>query len=137
MIIRHKPHRRSVARRANKPAVITLYLHEVGQVPEVPPKEERALIARIRRGDSAARDRLIKGSLRRVVQISREFEGIHLPLLDLISEGNLGLLKAVNQFNPQQDEDFSSYSTWWIRQSIKRALANGASRKRPRKAAMN
>ncbi len=104
-------------------AAVTLYLREVGQVPVILPQEEAALVARIKRGDRKARERLIKANLRRVVEISREYENIGLPLLDLISEGNVGLLKAVERFDLTNGQSFSAYSTWWIKQSIKRALA--------------
>ena len=87
------------------------------------PREEVDLAARIKRGDKKARERMIKASLRQVVAIAREFEDIGLPLLDLISEGNLGLLKAIERFDPAKDGKLSAYSAWWIKQSIKRALA--------------
>jgi DNA-directed RNA polymerase sigma subunit (sigma70/sigma32) len=103
---------------------ITLYLREIGQVPRLTPAEELELLGRIRKGDRRARERLIKAKLRLVVKISREYENIGLPLLDLISEGNLGLLKAVERFDPAKDTDFSACSAWWIKQAIKRALAS-------------
>ena len=103
---------------------IKLYLCEIGQVKQLTPEEEIELVARTKRGDRKARERLIKGNLRRVVKISREYENISLPLLDLISEGNIGLIKAVERFEPTKGNKFSTFSAWWIRRSIQRALAN-------------
>ena len=108
----------------NGDTAIKLYLCEIGQVKQLTPEEEIELVARTKRGDRKARERLIKGNLRRVVEISREYENIGLPLLDLISEGNIGLIKAVERFEPTQGNKFSTFSAWWIKQSIKRALAN-------------
>jgi DNA-directed RNA polymerase sigma subunit (sigma70/sigma32) len=108
----------------NGDTAIKLYLREIGQVEQLTPEEEIELVARTKRGDRKARERLIKGNLRRVVKISREYENIGLPLLDLISEGNIGLMKAVERFEPTKGNKFSSFSAWWIKQSIKRALAN-------------
>jgi len=93
-------------------------------VEQLTPEEEIELVARTKRGDRKARERLIKGNLRRVVKISREYENIGLPLLDLISEGNLGLMKAVERFEPTKGNRFSTFSAWWIKQSVKRGLAN-------------
>jgi DNA-directed RNA polymerase sigma subunit (sigma70/sigma32) len=101
-----------------------LYLCEIGQVEQLTPEDEIGLVARTKRGDRKARERLIKGNLRRVVKISRKFENNGLPLLDLISEGNIGLIKAVERFEPTKGNKFSTFSAWWIKQSIKRALAN-------------
>jgi RNA polymerase primary sigma factor len=107
----------------NSEAAITIYVREVGQVKALTPQEETALIARIKRGDRKARERLIKGNLRRVVEISRDYECSGLPLLDVISEGNVGLIKAVEGFEPIRGSDFASYSAWWIKQAIRRAIA--------------
>ena len=101
-----------------------LYLREIGQVKLLTPQEEIRLAARIKRGDKKARELLIKANLRLVVKIAREYEGIGLPLLDLISEGNMGLMKAVERFDPAKGGKLSTYGSWWIKQSIKRALAN-------------
>ena len=108
----------------NGDTAIKLYLCEIGQVKQLTPEEEIGLVARTKRGDRKARERLIKGNLRRVIKISREYENIGLPLLDLISEGNFGLIKAVERFDPTKGNKFSIFSVWWIKQSIKRALAN-------------
>jgi DNA-directed RNA polymerase sigma subunit (sigma70/sigma32) len=107
----------------NGETAINLYLREIGQVKPLTPREEMVLVTRVRKGDRKAREQLIKGSLRRVAEISGEFENIGLSQLDLISEGNLGLLKAVERFDPAKGTTFSAFSTWWIKQSIKRALS--------------
>ena len=103
---------------------IKLYLREIGQVQLLTPQEEIQLAARIKRGDKKAREQMIKANLRLVVKIARDYEGIGLPLLDLISEGNIGLMKAVERFDPKKGGKLSTYGSWWIKQSIKRALAN-------------
>ncbi|MCU0784860.1 MAG: RNA polymerase sigma factor RpoD/SigA [Verrucomicrobia bacterium] len=103
---------------------IKLYLREIGQVKLLTPQEEIVLAARIKRGDKKAREHMIKANLRLVVKIARDYEGIGLPLLDLISEGNIGLMKAVERFDPSKGGKLSTYGSWWIKQSIKRALAN-------------
>ena len=108
----------------NGDTAIKLYLCEIGQVEQLTSEEEIELVARTKRGNRKARERLIKGNLRRVVKISREYEHNGLPLLDLISEGNIGLIKAVERFEPTKGNKFSTFSAWWIKQSIKRALAN-------------
>jgi len=103
---------------------IKLYLREIGQVKLLTPLEEIELAARIKKGDKKAREQMIKANLRLVVKIARDYEGIGLPLLDLISEGNIGLMKAVERFDPAKGGKLSTYGSWWIKQSIKRALAN-------------
>jgi RNA polymerase primary sigma factor len=103
---------------------IKLYLREIGQVKLLTPQEEVVLAARIKKGDKKAREQMIKANLRLVVKIARDYEGIGLPLLDLISEGNIGLMKAVERFDPAKGGKLSTYGSWWIKQSIKRALAN-------------
>ena len=103
---------------------IKLYLREIGQVRLLTPQEEIDLAARIKKGDKKAREQMIKANLRLVVKIARDYEGIGLPLLDLISEGNIGLMKAVERFDPAKGGKLSTYGSWWIKQSIKRALAN-------------
>ena len=101
-----------------------LYLREVGQTPLITPKEEIQLARRIRKGDKAAREHMIKANLRLVVKIARDYENYGLPLLDLINEGNIGLMKGVERFDPRKGAKLSTYAAWWIKQSIKRALAN-------------
>src|SRR5262249_44673415 len=87
-------------------------------------EEEIALAKRIKKGDEQAREHMIKANLRLVVKIARDYEGLGLPLLDLINEGNIGLMKGVERFNPAKGAKLSTYASWWIKQSIKRALAN-------------
>jgi RNA polymerase primary sigma factor len=101
-----------------------LYLREIGQVKLLTAQEEVDLAVRIKKGDKKAREQMIKANLRLVVKIARDYEGIGLPLLDLISEGNIGLMKAVERFDPGRGAKLSTYASWWIKQSIKRALAN-------------
>lgn len=104
--------------------ILKLYLREIGQVALLTPREEIALAKRIRKGDRKAREQMIKANLRLVVKIARDYEGFGLPLLDLINEGNIGLMKGVERFNPRKGAKLSTYASWWIKQSIKRALAN-------------
>jgi len=103
---------------------IKLYLKEIGQIKLLTPKEEVVLAARIKKGDRKAREDMIKANLRLVVKIAHDYENYGLPLLDLISEGNIGLMKAVERFDPAKGGKLSTYAAWWIKQSIKRALAN-------------
>src|ERR1700741_295250 len=103
---------------------IKIYLREIGQIPLLTPKQEIELAAKIKRGDQAARAHMIKANLRLVVKIAHDYSNLGLPLLDLISEGNIGLMKAVERFDPAKGGKLSTYSAWWIKQSIKRALAN-------------
>jgi RNA polymerase primary sigma factor len=101
-----------------------LYLREVGQTKLLTPEEEVKLALRIKKGDKRAREQMIKANLRLVVKIARGYEGCGMPLLDLISEGNVGLMRAVERFDPNKGAKLSTYSTWWIKHAIKRALAN-------------
>jgi RNA polymerase primary sigma factor len=103
---------------------IGLYLREISQVPLLTPAEEVKLAAQIKRGNKRAREKMIKANLRLVVKIANDFSTFGLPLLDLISEGNIGLMKAVERFDPKKGGKLSTYASWWIKQSIKRALAN-------------
>ncbi len=103
---------------------LQMYLQEIGKTPLLTPKEEVALAKRIRKGDKAARDHMIQANLRLVVKIANDYKDFGLPLLDLISEGNIGLIKAVERFDPRKGGKLSTYAAWWIKQSIKRALAN-------------
>ena len=105
---------------------IKIYLREIGQIPLLTPQDEIRLAARIKRGDKAARAQMIKANLRLVVKIAHDYSNFGLPLLDLISEGNIGLMKAVERFDPKKGGKLSTYAAWWIKQSIKRALANQA-----------
>jgi RNA polymerase primary sigma factor len=101
-----------------------LYLREIGRMERVTVEEEIELAARIAQGDEAAREKLIQANLRLVVKIARDYEHVGLPLLDLINEGNIGLMKAVERFDPAKGAKFSTYGAFWIKQGIKRALAN-------------
>jgi RNA polymerase primary sigma factor len=105
-------------------SAIKLYLREIGLVKLLTPQEEIELAAKIKKGDKKAREHMIKANLRLVVKIARDYDGLGLPLLDLISEGNIGLMKAVERFDPKKGGKLSTYGSWWIKQSIKRALAN-------------
>jgi RNA polymerase primary sigma factor len=105
---------------------IKIYLREIGQIPLLTPKDEIRLAARIKKGDKQARADMIKANLRLVVKIAHDYSNFGLPLLDLISEGNIGLMKAVERFDPKKGGKLSTYAAWWIKQSIKRALANQA-----------
>src|SRR5580700_5339080 len=103
---------------------LQIYLQEIGKTALLTIDEEISLARRIRRGDKAARDHMIKANLRLVVKIAMDYKDFGLPLLDLISEGNIGLVKAVERFDPRKGGKLSTYAAWWIKQSIKRALAN-------------
>jgi len=100
------------------------YLQEIGQFPLLTRQQEVELAGKIEKGDAAARERMINANLRLVVTIARDYANLGLPLLDLISEGNIGLTKAVERFDPNKGAKLSTYAMWWIKQSIKRALAN-------------
>ncbi len=103
---------------------LTLYLREIGRVKLLTTGEEIALARRIKRGDKKAREQMITANLRLVVKIAREYQGLGLPLLDLINEGNIGLMKGVQRFDPSKGAKLSSYASWWIKQAIRRALSN-------------
>ncbi len=103
---------------------IKLYLRDIQKTTLLTAEEERALARRIDQGDMAARDRMIESNLRLVVKIAKRYMNRGLPFLDLIEEGNLGLIKAVERFKLSKECRFSTYATWWIRQSIERALVN-------------
>ncbi|MCE9611314.1 MAG: RNA polymerase sigma factor RpoD/SigA [Chthoniobacter sp.] len=103
---------------------IKIYLREIGQIPLLTIEQEIELAAKIKKGDKAARSLMIRSNLRLVVKIAHDYANLGLPLLDLISEGNIGLMKAVERFDPAKGGKLSTYAAWWIKQSIKRALAN-------------
>jgi RNA polymerase primary sigma factor len=103
---------------------LQLYLREIGQVKLLTPQEEIVLAKRIQKGDEQAREQMIKANLRLVVKIARDYEGQGLPLLDLINEGNIGLMKGVERFDPTKGAKLSTYVSLWIKQSIRRALSN-------------
>jgi RNA polymerase primary sigma factor len=106
------------------PGTLQIYLREIGPVKLLTRDEEVELAERVKRGDSEARERMIKANLRLVVKIARDYEGLGVPLLDLISEGNIGLMKGVERFQPGRGARLSTYVAWWIKQAIKLALAN-------------
>ena len=103
------------------------YLREINQTPLLRKDEEKQLAYRVEGGDSAARDHLVRANLRLVVNIARSYTGKGLSLEDLIAEGNLGLLRAVDRFDPSFNTRFGTYASYWIKQSIRRALT-GTSR---------
>jgi RNA polymerase primary sigma factor len=103
---------------------LSIYLRQVGQVPLLRPDEEIELGRKIQNGDAAARERMIHANLRLVVTIARDYINLGLPLLDLISEGNIGLMEAVRRFDPGKGSKLSTYASWWIKWAIKRALVN-------------
>src|ERR1700719_2918951 len=103
---------------------IKIYLREIMQTPLLTAQQETELAARVKNGDQKARVWMIKSNLRLVVKIAHDYANLGLPLLDLISEGNIGLMKAVERFDPAKGGKLSTYGSWWIKQSIKRALDN-------------
>ncbi len=105
---------------------IKMYLREIGKIPLLTPSQERELAKKAQEGDIRAREKLITANLRLVVSIAKRYIGRGLPFLDLIQEGNIGLLKAVEKFDWRKGYKFSTYATWWIRQAITRAIADQA-----------
>jgi RNA polymerase primary sigma factor len=103
---------------------LKLYIREISKTPLLTIEEENALAERIQAGDRKARDQMIQANLRLVVKIAGDYSGYGLPLNDLIAEGNIGLMSAVERFDPEKGGKLSTYAAWWIKQSIKRALAN-------------
>jgi RNA polymerase primary sigma factor len=103
---------------------ISAYLREISQTPLLSPEQEIELARKIRSGDLRARDLMIRANLRLVVTVAHDYADFGLPLLDLISEGNIGLVKAVERFDETKGAKLSTYAVWWIRQCIKRALSN-------------
>jgi RNA polymerase primary sigma factor len=113
-------------RRSNVQSPLETYLREINETALLTADEEKMLSRRIENGDAGARDRMVRANLRLVVNIARGYTGKGLPLPDLIEEGNLGLLRAVEGFDPDMNTRFSTYASYWIKQSIKRALVNSA-----------
>ena len=109
---------------ASGAGALRLYLREIGTLPLLSREEEASLARRVQAGDEAARDQMIKGNLRLVVKIARDYENFGLPLLDLISEGNIGLMKAVERYDPDRGAKLSVYAAYWIKQSIRRAISD-------------
>src|SRR5712675_130045 len=110
----------------NNDAAIEAYLREIGRTPLLTPQQEIELAAKIKNGDGKARTLMINSNLRLVVTIAQDYANLGLPLLDVISEGNIGLMTAVDRFDPAKGAKLSTYAAWWIRQSIKRALSKQA-----------
>lgn len=100
------------------------YLRSIASEPLLTREEENALAIRIQQGDQAAIDKMVRANLRLVVKIARNYAGLGVPLMDLIAEGNTGLMKAVERFDPNKGAKMSTYGAWWIKQAIKRALTN-------------
>jgi RNA polymerase primary sigma factor len=108
----------------NNDTTIKAYLCEIEGTPLLTPQQEIELARRIKNGDRKARELMISSNLRLVVTIARDYADLGLPLLDLISEGNIGLMTAIDRFDPSKGAKLSTYAGWWIRQSIKRAISN-------------
>lgn len=110
--------------RDDREGALGAYLKEIGEIPLLTRADEVRLGKRIKKGDRAAREQMIRANLRLVVKIAHDYSGLGLPLLDLISEGNIGLMKGVERFDPNRGTKFSTYGAWWIKQAVRRALAN-------------
>jgi RNA polymerase primary sigma factor len=108
----------------NNDTAMKIYLGEIGRVQLLTPQQEIELAGKIKNGDRKARAVMISSNLRLVVTIAQDYANCGLPLLDVVSEGNIGLMKAVDRFDPSKGAKLSTYAAWWIRQSIKRALSN-------------
>ena len=108
----------------NNDNAMKVYLREIGRIALLTPQQEIDLAARIKQGDREARALMINSNLRLVVKIAQDFANLGLPLLDVIAEGNVGLMTAVDRFDPAKGAKLSTYAAWWIRQAIKRALSN-------------
>jgi len=121
---KHKKGSKSTAVQLNDP--VKMYLKEIGRVPLLKPEDEPGIAKRIEEGDMEARDILISSNLRLVVSIAKKYVGRGMLFLDLIQEGNMGLVKAVEKFDYRKGFKFSTYATWWIRQAITRAIADQA-----------
>ncbi len=105
---------------------VRLYLREIGKIPLLSQDEEQELAQKVVEGDKKAKDKMVEANMRLVVSIAKRYSGRGLDLLDLIQEGNTGLLRAVEKFDPEKGFKFSTYATWWIRQAITRAIADQA-----------
>ncbi len=105
---------------------VRMYLKEIGQIPLLTPEEEQNLAQQVSEGDQKAKNKLTEANLRLVVSIAKKYSGRGLHILDLIQEGNTGLIRAVDKFDHTKGNKFSTYATWWIRQAITRAIADQA-----------
>jgi RNA polymerase primary sigma factor len=103
---------------------IRLYLRDIKKLPLLTAEEELKLAMKVKRGDKAARAKMIQSNLRFVISIAKRYSNLGVSMMDLIEEGNMGLMKAVGKFNPKRGYRFSTYAAWWIRQYISRAIAN-------------
>ena len=101
---------------------LKIYLREIGQIPLLDPEEEKELGKRISEGDETARKRLAEGNLRLVVSLAKHFTGRGVPFLDLIQEGNMGLMRAAEKYDYTMENRFSTYASWWIREAMQRAI---------------
>src|SRR3954468_5758616 len=119
----------SVAMRHREPedsVVLTRFLQDIGKTPLLTREDEIVLAKRIERGDLVAKERMMTANLRLVVSVAKRSQGQGLPLLDLIQEGTIGLIRAVEKFDWRRGFKFSTYATWWIRQAVQRGVANKA-----------
>ena len=113
-----------IERESETPELLAKYLAHIGQGSLLTHQEEIDLSLRAKAGDRRARQRLIEKNLRLVVSVAKKYRGYGLPFEDLIQEGNIGLMKAVEKFDPEKGFRFSTYATWWIRQAVQRAVAD-------------
>ena len=113
-----------IERESEPPELLAKYLAHIGQGNLLTHREEIDLSVRAKAGDRRARQRLIEKNLRLVVSVAKKYRGYGLPFEDLIQEGNIGLMKAVEKFDPDRGFRFSTYATWWIRQAVQRAVAD-------------
>jgi RNA polymerase primary sigma factor len=125
VLLQNRTNREKVFLPAQEPdSILARYMRDAGEVPLLNPEEEAQLAARVRQGDAAAREHMIRANLRFVIKIARDYENLGMPLLDLINEGNIGLMKAVEKFDPAKGSKLSTYAALWIKQQIRRALAS-------------
>ena len=103
---------------------IKTYLKEIRHIPLLKPEEEKALAKRVKKGDEEARNKMIRSNLRIVINIAKRYTHFGLAFMDLIEEGNVGLMRAVDKFNPRRGFRFSTYAAWWIKQAISRSISD-------------
>jgi len=113
-------------KRESSPSILDIYFREIGRFPLLSAEEEQSLARRLRSGSDGARERLIVCNLRLVAKIAQEYTDVGLPLMDLIQEGNLGLIQAVDRFDPERGFRLSTYAAWWIRRAILLAINNSS-----------